>query len=286
MPDDLSNWFVRRSRRRFWKSEDDTDKTEAYQTLAYVLTYLSLIMAPFVPFLAEELYQQMTGASQLSARERAKCGLQESVHLCDWPVAGAIDSEIQTEMARTRQVIAEALALRMRRAENEEQIKIRQPLASLGVVLQATATTVQPLPDFYTQMIADEVNVKAVKYMSQADWQKMAAKAGMASSQTADCALCLDKNITSDLAAEGFARELVRVVQSARKKAGLQVDDRIKLRLSWADKQEQGDVVPAAHRDNLQREVLATELNSDGNYAYDEIAKVEDREVLISLEAV
>lgn len=285
--DDLSNWFVRRSRRRFWKSEDDTDKTEAYQTLAYVLTYLSLILAPFAPFLAEELYQQMTGANRLSARERAKCGLQESVHLCDWPVAGAIDSEIQAEMARTRHVIAEALALRMRRAENEEQIKIRQPLASLAVVLQAAeAVTVQPLSDFYTQMIADEVNVKQVKYVSQAAWQKMAAKAGMASSQTADCALCLDKNITSELAAEGFARELVRVVQSARKKAGLRVDDRIKLRLSWADQQGQDDVVPAAHRDNLQREVLATELNSDGNYAYDEIAKVEGREVLISLEVV
>ena len=75
--DDASNWYVRRSRRRFWKSEDDADKEQAYQTLHYVLARLSMVMAPFTPFLAEELYQKLTGG--------------ESVHLLDWPTDNATD---------------------------------------------------------------------------------------------------------------------------------------------------------------------------------------------------
>lgn len=105
--EDLSNWFVRRSRRRFWKSEDDVDKKEAYATLYSVLVYLSKILAPFVPFLAEELYQKMTGSN-------------ESVHLLDWPQAGAINTETVERMARTREIITEGLALRMQKSETEE----------------------------------------------------------------------------------------------------------------------------------------------------------------------
>lgn len=280
--DDLSNWFVRRSRRRFWKSEDDTDKNEAYRTLSYILIYLSLILAPFTPFLAEELYQQMTGASKMGNSERQKLQLPESVHLCDWPQAGAVDAEVAAEMARTRSIIAEALALRMRRAENEAQIKIRQPLAKLSVVFASAEDKAAPLSEFYTQMIAEEVNVKQVEYLEAAI---AAAPSGFASAQTPDFTIYLDKNITQELAAEGFVRELIRVVQSARKKAGLNVDDRIKLRLSWAGSQTGAEVVPAAHQETLKREVLATELTTDGNYAYDEITKVEGKEVLVSLEA-
>ena len=75
--DDASNWYVRRSRRRFWKSEDDGDKQQAYRTLHYVLAQLSLVMAPFTPFLAEELFLKLTGGE-----------LGESVHLLDWPKPG------------------------------------------------------------------------------------------------------------------------------------------------------------------------------------------------------
>ena len=121
--DDLSNWFVRRSRRRFWKSEDDSDKLEAYSTLYYVLVYLSKILAPFVPFLAEELYQKMTGAGVPGSDE------VESVHLLDWPEAGLINEEVIADMARTRDIITEGLSIRMNKSETEEQIKVRQPLA-------------------------------------------------------------------------------------------------------------------------------------------------------------
>ena len=152
----------------------------------------------------------------------------------------------------------------------------------LSIIFAPTEDKAAPLSEFYTQMIAEEVNVNQVEYLEAAI---AAVPSGFASTQTSDFTLYLDKNITQELAAEGFVRELIRVVQSARKKAGLNVDDRIKLRLSWAGSQTDAEVVPAAHQETLKREVLATELTADGNYAYDEIAKVEGKEVLVSLEA-
>ncbi|MDR2063358.1 MAG: class I tRNA ligase family protein [Candidatus Nomurabacteria bacterium] len=139
--DDASNWYVRRSRRRFWKSDDDADKNEAYRTLHYVLVYLSQLLAPFVPFLAEELYQKLTGG--------------ESVHLLDWPEAGEIDQKVVSEMAATREIIEKGLALRMDREDEFGQIKVRQPLNKL----EYTGTK---LSAFYEQIIAEEVNVKKV----------------------------------------------------------------------------------------------------------------------------
>ncbi len=141
--DDLSNWFVRRSRRRFSKNDDEQDKQSAFATLYYVLIYLSKILAPFTPFLAEELYQKMTGNT-------------DSVHLLDWPAAGEIDREILNNMMRTRGIITDALALRMQKSETEEQIKIRQPLSKLTY-------DGDKLDSFYEQIIADEVNVKKVE---------------------------------------------------------------------------------------------------------------------------
>ena len=141
--DDLSNWFVRRSRRRFWKSEDDGDKAEAYLTLYTVLTQLAMLLAPFTPFLAEELYQQMTGSG-------------ESVHLLDYPMETEVDEKVLDEMARARKVIADGLALRMQKSETEEQIKVRQPLNRL-------VYAGEKLPEMYEQIIAEEVNVKVVE---------------------------------------------------------------------------------------------------------------------------
>ncbi len=232
--DDLSNWFVRRSRRRFWKSEDDTDKQEAYETLYYVLVYLSQILAPFVPFLAEELYHQMVDPDA-------------SVHLLDWPAAGPVDEDVIGKMAQTREIITEGLALRMRRSEDEEQVKVRQPLNKL-------VYTGEQLPEFYEQIVKDEVNVKQLECGSE---------------------MVLDKTLTEELKAEGQMRELVRVVQSARKKAGLNVDDRIKLSLSVK--------LDEPWLETLKKEVLATEFVENGNFDYDEVAKVNGENVTISL---
>ncbi|MDR0397840.1 MAG: class I tRNA ligase family protein, partial [Candidatus Nomurabacteria bacterium] len=232
--DDASNWYVRRSRRRFWKSEDDSDKNDAYKTLHYVLRHLSYILAPFTPFLAEELYQKLVGG--------------KSVHLHDWPKKMEIDEKVLDEMARTREIIEKGLALRMDREDEFGQIKVRQPLAKLTY-------TGEKLSGFYEQIIAEEVNVKNVEYGPE---------------------LALDKKLTAELKAEGYAREIVRVVQVARKNAGLNVDDRIRLSLSVELDKEWQDLVAA--------ETLATEVVRDGNFAYDEVFKVDNENITVSLE--
>ena len=239
--DDLSNWFVRRSRRRFWKSEDDIDKNAAYSTLYFVLVYLAKILAPFTPFLAEELYQKMTGAEFDSS-------VTESVHLLDWPEAGEINQEVLEKMARTREIITEGLALRMNKSETEEQIKVRQPLAEY--IYEGEA-----LDEYYEQIIADEVNVKSVKVGEKS---------------------YLDKHLTKELLKEGFIRELIRFVQAARKKAGFEVDDRIKLSIDTEISKNWQDI--------LKAEVLAVELGRDNNYQYDEVVKVNGKNITISLE--
>jgi len=236
--DDLSNWFVRRSRRRFWKSEDDTDKAEAYWTLWKVLTKLAQVLAPFTPFLAEELWQKMVGGDDPA----------NSVHLTDWTEAGEIDEEVLQEMSRVREVINEGLALRMRKSEQEEQVKVRQPLAKL-------VYGGEKLPEWGEEIVRDEVNVKQVENGSETK---------------------LDKTITPELAREGWVRELVRAAQSARKKAGLVVDDRIRLSVDAE--------VPEEWREMLMTETLAEELTQGENYAYDEIVKVNGENVTISLE--
>ena len=237
--DDLSNWFVRRSRRRFWKAEDGDDKKEAYRTLYYVLLTLSKLIAPFVPFLAEELYHNLTGR-------------EDSVHLLDYPAEGDVDLEVVEQMARTREIISEGLAQRMSKSETEEQIKVRQPL---GLFVYSG----DKLPIEYEKMIADEVNVKKVEQGAE---------------------MRLDKTLTDLLKKEGFARELIRVVQAARKKAGLSVEDRIKLYVSCELEPEFRELVAA--------ETLAVEMstgeNEVANYAYDEICKVNSEQVTISLE--
>jgi isoleucyl-tRNA synthetase len=136
--DDASNWFVRRSCRRFWKSEDDGDKEMAYRTLHYVLVRLAYVLAPFTPFLAEELYHQLTGDG-------------ESIHLKDWLGAGAINEPVMNEMETVRDYVTQGLSLRAKAG-----LKVRQPLASVTVPSLGEAIEFEPI-------LTDELNVKAVK---------------------------------------------------------------------------------------------------------------------------
>ncbi len=236
--DDLSNWFVRRSRRRFSKNDDPADKKEAYWTLYTVLVRIAMMLAPFTPFLAEELYQKMTGSGT-------------SVHLLDYPKTTEIDDkEVLSDMARARAIITDALALRMQKSDTEQQIKIRQPLSQLTY-------PGDKLSDFYEQIIADEVNVKKVVHGD---------------------ALVLDKTITPELAREGYARDLIRAIQSARKSAGLKQDDHIRLSLSVA--------LPEGFEDLVKSEAKADDFVENGNFAHDEIAKVGNENVTISLERI
>jgi isoleucyl-tRNA synthetase len=193
--DDLSNWYVRRSRRRFWKSDSDEDKDQAYQTLHYVLVSLSQLMAPWVPFTAEHTYQELSTASK---------NLPRSVHLCSWPNAGNINDKIIDEMAKIRQVVVEGLAQRA-----EVSIKVRQPLASISVVTKSTISK-QNL-----SIIEEELNVKKVDY-------------AIGSSEL----IKLDIKITTELAQEGLVRDVIRRIQNLRKKSGLDVEDRINLSIT------------------------------------------------------
>ena len=249
--DDASNWYVRRSRRRFWKSEDDGDKNDAYRTLHYVLVRLSYMLAPFTPFLAEELYHNLTGDN-------------ESVHLKDWLPAGEIDNSMLRDMNALRTAVNDGLSKRA-----SEGIKVRQPLASVKLINTISQDTPAEVAQFLIDIAKDELNVKSVEIVTDSE------------SESAQPSVVYDLTITPELKREGLMREIVRHVQSARKQAGLQIDDRIILSIS-SDDSEISQAVDA-FADVIKSETLAVELNSaaDESEKYD--AKIEGKLVEISL---
>ena len=235
--DDASNWYVRRSRRRFWKSEDDDDKNDAYRTLHYVLVRLSYILAPFTPFLAEELYHNLTGDT-------------ESIHLKDWLPAGEINRAMLRDMNALRAAVNDGLSKRA-----AEGIKVRQPLASAKLVSTISQNTPEAVAQFLVDIARDELNVKSVEAVtgSELDIPEVSTQPSVV----------YDLNITPELKREGLMREIVRHVQSARKKAGLQVDDRIILQLTTNDDQLRQAI--NEHRATIAAETLASFGESNSN---------------------
>ena len=233
--EDASNWYVRRSRRRFWKSEDDNDKEMAYKTLHYVLVRLSYVLAPFTPFLAEELFQKLTGG--------------ESVHLEDWMPAGHVNELVVKDMEEVRDYVNQGLSLRA-----AARLKVRQPLASV---------TVPRLGEFvsFEDILKDELNVKEVKTGQE---------------------LTIETNLTPELKKEGLMREVVRNVQTARKAAGLNVDDRIALVLS-SDDPELTEAIKDFTGD-IKNETLATSLEFKGEKSHTTGVTVEGKMLTVSLE--
>jgi isoleucyl-tRNA synthetase len=189
---DLSTWYVRRSRRRFWKSESDADKRSAYQTLYQVLVSLAQLLAPFMPFVSETIYQNLAAG---------KGGQPESVHLSDWPVPAADwrDDELRKQMSVVRRLVATGLA-----ARNTAGIKVRQPL------LAVTIAEKQLNPELES-ILLEELNIKAARYQGEGG------------------SLTLDTEISPELKLEGLARDLVRKIQELRKQSGFAVEDRIHL---------------------------------------------------------
>jgi isoleucyl-tRNA synthetase len=234
--DDTSNWFVRRSRRRFWKSEDDGDKSQAYETLHYVLVRLTQLLAPWGPFVADDVWRKVTKGTELP----------KSVHLSDWPEVRKVNQKVLDDMQAVRDVITEGLSQRA-----EAKIKVRQPLASV---------TVTDLPEVYRDILAEELNVKEVKFGGKS--------------------LKLDTELTEELKAEGAMRDLVRHVQNLRKNAGLNVDDRIVLAIESADTLVQRAV--ATFTETIKQETLAVEFTSD-TQEHQATAKVEGVQVALSL---
>lgn len=189
---DLSTWYVRRSRRRFWKSESDADKRSAYQTLYQVMVALSQMLAPFMPFISETIYQNLAAG---------KNGQPESVHLTDWPAAPPewADEELRRQMAAVRRLVVTGLA-----ARNAAGIKVRQPLLAVTIAEK-------PLKPELESILLEELNIKAARYQGEGG------------------GLTLDTEISPELKLEGLARDLVRKIQELRKQSGFSVEDRIRL---------------------------------------------------------
>ncbi len=235
--DDASNWYVRRSRRRFWKSEDDGDKNDAYRTLHYVLVRLSYILAPFTPFLSEELYHNLTGDD-------------ESIHLKGWLAAGEVNKAMLRDMNALRAAVNDGLSKRA-----AEGIKVRQPLASAKLVSTISQNTPEEVAQFLVDIARDELNVKSVEIVTGSELNVPEA--------SAQPSVVYDLTITPELKREGLMREIVRHVQSARKKAGLQVDDRIILQLTTNDDQLRQAI--NEHRATIAAETLASFGESNSN---------------------
>jgi len=228
--DNLSNWYIRRSRRRFWKSESDSDKKQAYETLHYVLITLSKLMAPFTPFISEEIFRNLTQPSTspiipLLMKERedtlpsplegegatAVAGADEviSVHLENFPIADKelIDEKLNEEMAKVRDIITQGLQLRA-----AAKIKVRQPLSAVSIKYLVSSMELE-------NIIKEELNVKEVVVNEKQEEE-----------------INLDTNITEELKLEGVAREIIRHIQEMRKEAGYEVDNRIKIGYSgWSE---------------------------------------------------
>jgi isoleucyl-tRNA synthetase len=315
--DELSNWYVRRSRRRFW----DGDRA-AFETLEECVLTVAKLLAPFTPFVADEIYDNLDGALA-------------SVHLCDWPVAGERDVELEDAMAVARETVRLGLA-----ARGQAKVKVRQPLRE-GVVVASGRE--RAAIERLAEVVREELNVKTLRFVERADelgsyevrpnYRTLGPRFGKAMPKVAAAvaaldparvaaalqgehatigvsldgkehelegedlllalqplegyqleregshAVALELTLDEDLRREGLAREIVHAVQNARKAAGLAVEDRIALRLGG-----DGELLDAAraHEDYLTGETLATSVGYDLDGAGDP-ASIEGRELRISV---
>ena len=339
--DKLSNWYVRRNRRRFWKSEKGADKLAAYQTLYTVLTTLIKLCAPVIPFMTEKMYQNLRLPSDPT-----------SVHLCDYPPAlfsgkgdlilpsiqssglGTVDKELTEEMDALLRLVSLGGS-----ARNAVKIKVRQPLAEIKI--QPANDAERKAIARFADQIRDELNIKQVtlhdpatgpllafdvKLNPKAAGPKFGPKLGAVTAalakmpnaselllsgkplELADATIeptdvwitprvekgwggiadrgtqiLLDGRITFELELEGLAREIVRHVQNARKDAGLEMDDRIALRLATEDTKLHDAI--RKHRDYLASETLVSNWATDtlGVMAYSTEVTIEGAKLVIEL---
>ncbi|MBQ1568755.1 MAG: isoleucine--tRNA ligase [Kiritimatiellae bacterium] len=312
--EDLTNWYIRRSRRRFWKSQNDADKLDAYRTLRYVLVQLSKVAAPFTPFIAEEIYRNLKGE-----------GDPESVHLCDFPTANAAarDLDLERRMADVQTVVE--LGRRLR-ADND--LKVRQPLAAIRIA----GGDVKGLED----LIEDELNIKSVSIIADetelcevsykanfktlgpkcgprmkavaaaiaggavrsfpatVEGVKVSAddvavlrrpKAGLVVAASGVVVVGIETALTPELILEGDAREFVSHVQAMRKEADFEVTQRIALAVETDDAMKKALEI---HAEYVKNETLALELDvgaaGSGVAGADAVdAKLNGRDVRIAI---
>jgi len=213
---DLSNWYVRRNRRRFWKSENDADKLAAYTTLYQCLVTLSQVLAPFMPFIAEKLYQNLVRSVQPDAGE--------SVHLTDFP----LPDEARTNEKLNRDVeLAMKVSSLGRAARAKAGIKVRQPVAK-AVVGVETKEEKEALHKLAGEVM-DEINAKEVVILIQAEQggRLDLEMPGYSVAGEDRYRVAISTELTPELIGEGISRELVRYLQNMRRNARLNIADRI-----------------------------------------------------------
>jgi isoleucyl-tRNA synthetase len=241
--DDLSVWYVRRSRRRFWKSASDTNKQAAYRTLYDCLVTLAKLIAPFMPFVAEELYQNLVQPNEN--------GAPESVHLTAYPEPDAllVDLALEKEVGLVRAVVSLGRA-----AREKSKLKVRQPLQSVLVRLNEPAEKDALLR--HADTVREELNVHDLLF-SDKDAPFPADYAVEADPEHA-AGICT--KLTEELENEGLARELVHKVQNLRKSAGFEVTDRIRLYYQASPRLA---AAVRAFEDYIRRETLAVVVTDE-----------------------
>jgi isoleucyl-tRNA synthetase len=312
--DDLSNWYVRRSRRRFWDGDP-----AAFETLGECLVTIAKLLAPLTPFVADEIYENLDGS-------------EPSVHLCDFPVAGEHDKELEWQMRVARDAVELGRAARA-----QARVKVRQPLREAVVV---AADRERTAIERFEPLLLDELNVKSLRYVSEADelgrfelkpnYRALGPRFGKQMPQAAAAiaaldparlraggrvginfdgqehelgpedvqivlqplegyqversgthAVALNLELDDDLRREALAREVVHAVQAARKNAGLNVEDRIELTLGGDDALLEAT---RTHEAYVAGETLATSVSYDGADEYAAAAEIDGRRLLIAVE--
>jgi len=270
--DNLSNWYVRRNRRRFWKSESDADKLAAYTTLHQCLVTLSQLLAPFVPFIAEELYQNLFHSVNPEARE--------SVHLTDFPIADEtkINDKLNSDVE-----LAMKISSLGRAARAKAGIKVRQPLDK-AVVGVETEGEKKALKNLATEVM-EEINVKQFVVLSEAEEREEFASL-MPDYIVANDArywVAISTELTPELIAEGVSRELVRHLQNMRRNAKFDITDHIIT--YYQTKEPLITQVIDTFADYIKQETLSQELidGSPTDGAYSEQHRISNSEVSLAI---
>ena len=284
--DQLSNWYVRRSRRRFWKSENDQDKLSAYLTLHTCLVTLAKLMAPLTPFLVEEIYQNLVCSVDQDS--------PDSVHLASFPVA---DQSLVDEGLMQATRLAMRIASMGRSARSKAGLKVRQPLASVMVTTrtpeeQGYLTLVEP-------QVLEELNIKELRVLGEEDHLYQQAREAAGGQSEAVVAVggysvaleggymvAVDASVTPKLAEEGLARELVHRIQNLRRAAQFELTDHI---VSYYQSPEQiSRVMQGSFADFIRQETLSEKLveSPPPGEAKAETVKLEGMDVTLGVRRV
>lgn len=263
--DDLSNWYIRLNRERFWKSDKDKDKWSAYTTTFYVLKELSKLLAPFIPFTSEKIYQEIV--------RNIEKNNPESVHLCDYPKENLslIDQRLEENMEIVREIVVSGRMLR-----NQANIKIRQPLSKIWIKVDPKLEKdIENLKKYIQQ----ELNIEDVVIGEPKEGEKILTH------KEEIFEISLDTNITEDLLNKGILRELEHKIQMLRKEAKLDYTDRIKLYYKGSTRIK--DIIEKSKSEFLE-EILATEIIEDyvPENIYQKTIKVYEEEILIGFEKI